>query len=124
MAYIRSEPFLFENLALKGGTAINLTIFDLPRLSVDIDLDYTNNSSKEDMLKDRIKIKSLLIDYLRKTGYQLVAAHPDKFEKSNTPKADAVFFGARHNHVGIKIAWDGTNITVQEGNIDYKTNTF
>ena len=55
---------------------------------------------------------------------QLVAAHPDKFEKSNTPKAGAVFFGARQNHVGIMIAWDGTNITVQEGNIDYKTNTF
>ena len=55
---------------------------------------------------------------------QLVAAHPDKFEKSSTPKAGAVFFGARHNHVGIMIAWDGTNITVQEGNIDYKINTF
>ena len=63
--------FLFENLALKGGTAINLTIFDLPRLSVDIDLDYTKNSSRDDMLEDRIKIKSLLIDYLEKNSYQL-----------------------------------------------------
>ena len=66
LSYIHSEPFLFENLALKGGTAINLTIFDLPRLSVDIDLDYTNNNSRDDMLKDRKKIKSLLIDYLEK----------------------------------------------------------
>ena len=71
LSYISSEPFLFDNLALKGGTAINLTIFDLPRLSVDIDLDYTNNSSRDDMLKDRKKIKSLLIDYLGKNGYQL-----------------------------------------------------
>lgn len=30
-------------LALKGGTAINLTIFNLPRLSVDIDLDFSEN---------------------------------------------------------------------------------
>ena len=28
-------------LALKGGTAINLTMFNLPRLSVDIDLDFS-----------------------------------------------------------------------------------
>lgn len=55
---------------------------------------------------------------------QLVAAHPDKFEKSNTPKAGAVFSGVGHNHVGIVIALDGTNITIQEGNLDGKTNTF
>ena len=55
---------------------------------------------------------------------QLVTAHPDKFEKSNTPKAGAVFSGVGHNHVGIVIAWNGTNITIQEGNIDGKTNTF
>ncbi|NTW96634.1 MAG: hypothetical protein HGB31_08455 [Erysipelotrichaceae bacterium] len=30
--YINSTPILNENLALKGGTAINLTIFRLPRL--------------------------------------------------------------------------------------------
>ena len=31
-----------EGLALKGGTAINLFIRDMPRLSVDIDLTYMN----------------------------------------------------------------------------------
>ena len=31
---------LKDSPALKGGTAINLTIFNLPRLSVDIDMDY------------------------------------------------------------------------------------
>lgn len=34
----RSHPFLKDRLALKGGTALNLFFFDLPRLSVDIDL--------------------------------------------------------------------------------------
>jgi predicted nucleotidyltransferase component of viral defense system len=34
--FVASEP----DLALKGGTAINLFIRDLPRLSVDIDLTY------------------------------------------------------------------------------------
>jgi len=35
-----SHPFLKKRLVLKGGAALNLFIFDLPRLSVDIDLNY------------------------------------------------------------------------------------
>lgn len=65
------EPDLFNNLALKGGTAINLTIFDLPRLSVDIDLDFTTNSSREEMMQKRKRIKELLVNYLEKNGYKL-----------------------------------------------------
>ena len=35
------EDYLEKNrLVLKGGTALNLFFFDLPRLSVDIDLNY------------------------------------------------------------------------------------
>lgn len=37
---LRQHPFLKSRLALKGGTALNLFVFDLPRLSVDLDLDY------------------------------------------------------------------------------------
>lgn len=71
LSYIRMEPDLFNNLALKGGTAINLTIFDLPRLSVDIDLDFTTNSSREEMMQKRKRIKELLVNYLEKNGYKL-----------------------------------------------------
>jgi len=39
---------------LKGGTAINLAVFNLPRLSVDIDMDYTPNDTKEEIV-ERIK---------------------------------------------------------------------
>jgi len=37
-------PFVFEvpDFALKGGTAINLFVRDMPRLSVDIDIVYTD----------------------------------------------------------------------------------
>ena len=49
---------------------------------------------------------------------------PINLRKSCTPKAGAVFSSVGHNHVGILIAWDGTNITIQEGNIDGKPNTF
>lgn len=37
--------------ALKGGTAINLFIRDLPRLSVDIDLTYLPTESRADSLR-------------------------------------------------------------------------
>ena len=41
----RQWPF-----ALKGGTAINLFVQDLPRLSVDIDLAYTGHEGREEAL--------------------------------------------------------------------------
>lgn len=53
----RSHPFLKGKLALKGGTALNLFIFDVPRLSVDIDLNYVGAESREDMLEERPKIE-------------------------------------------------------------------
>ena len=39
---VRTLPLVFQEpcFALKGGTAINLFVRDLPRLSVDIDLTY------------------------------------------------------------------------------------
>jgi len=38
--------------ALKGGTAINLFVRDLPRLSVDIDLTYLPVARREESLRD------------------------------------------------------------------------
>lgn len=55
---------------------------------------------------------------------QLLKAHPDKFKRSDTPEIGAVFSCVGRNHVGIVVGWDGTNITIQEGNLDGKTNTF
>ena len=55
---------------------------------------------------------------------ELLKAHPDKFERSTIPKAGAVFSGIGKNHVGIVLSYDGTNITIQDGNYDGKTNTF
>ena len=36
-----------DKLVLKGGTAINMFYMGMPRLSVDIDLDYRNNKPTE-----------------------------------------------------------------------------
>ena len=47
------HPFLKDRLVLKGGTAINLFLADLPRLSVDIDLNYIGQMDREAMFKER-----------------------------------------------------------------------
>lgn len=41
-----------DKFAIKGGTAINLFLFDMPRLSVDIDLCYLPLTSREQALRD------------------------------------------------------------------------
>lgn len=51
------HPALGGRLALKGGTALNLFCFDLPRLSVDIDLNYIGASDRAEMLADREKLE-------------------------------------------------------------------
>lgn len=46
----------FKELALHGGTAINLFVRDMPRLSVDIDLTYLPLESRRDSLHNIIEI--------------------------------------------------------------------
>ncbi len=62
---------LAEGIALKGGTAINLTIFNLPRLSVDIDLDYCRSIDRDDMLANREIITERISKYMAANGYIL-----------------------------------------------------
>lgn len=62
-------PLFRDNLALKGGTAINLAYFNLPRLSVDIDMDFTRSGKMVDLLPFRKEIKDTLFDLLQSQGY-------------------------------------------------------
>lgn len=51
---IRTLPFIAEEqcFALKGGTAINLFLRDMPRLSVDIDLAYLPVQPRDQSLRE------------------------------------------------------------------------
>jgi predicted nucleotidyltransferase component of viral defense system len=51
---IRCLPFVEkqECFAIKGGTAINLFIQNMPRLSVDIDLTYLPLKNRDESLKE------------------------------------------------------------------------
>lgn len=69
LEYFNTNPILKNSLALKGGTAINLTIFNLPRLSIDIDLDFLTSSPREEMLESREVINSTIDRYMVSQGY-------------------------------------------------------
>jgi len=53
---LNSHPFLKSRVALKGGTALNLFLFDVPRLSVDVDLNYIGAADRATMLSERAKV--------------------------------------------------------------------
>ena len=69
LRFLNESDELRESLAIKGGTAINLTVFELPRLSVDIDLDFTENLTKEDTRIKRENISERLELYMAAEGY-------------------------------------------------------
>ncbi len=65
----RSHPFLKDRVALKGGTALNLFVFDLPRLSVDIDLNYIGSADREVMLAEREKVEQAIMAICGREGF-------------------------------------------------------
>jgi predicted nucleotidyltransferase component of viral defense system len=73
----RSHPFLKTRLALKGGTALNLFLFDLPRLSVDIDLNYIGAADRETMMAERPKVEQAVEAVCAREGLQAVRVPSD-----------------------------------------------
>lgn len=68
---LRSHPFLKSRVALKGGTALNLFVFDLPRLSVDIDLNYTGALERDVMLAERPMVDQAIQAVCGRAGVQI-----------------------------------------------------
>jgi len=58
LSVLRTHPITKNAFVLKGGTALNIFILDIPRISVDIDLNYIQSISLSSMLKDRKIINS------------------------------------------------------------------
>lgn len=67
----RSHPFLKTRVALKGGTALNLFVFDVPRLSVDIDLNYTGAADRDVMLAERPRVEQAIQSVCGRLGVQI-----------------------------------------------------
>ncbi len=65
----RRHPFLKDRVVLKGGTALNLFIFDLPRLSVDIDLNYVGAVDRAGMQAEREQIEQAITAVCGREGF-------------------------------------------------------
>lgn len=65
---LRAHPFLGSRLALKGGTALNLFVLDLPRLSVDIDLNYVGAAELATTVAERPRVEQALEQVFGRAG--------------------------------------------------------
>ncbi len=73
--------FVDDTFALKGGTAINLFVRDMPRLSVDLDLVFPDHTLSRDEALARIKAALRhAADRLKKRGFQTHASAADAGE--------------------------------------------
>lgn len=74
---IQIAPLVFADnvFALKGGTAINLFVRDMPRLSVDLDLVFVDYRLGRDEALARINAAiRKAVDHLKRRGFQTYAA--------------------------------------------------
>jgi predicted nucleotidyltransferase component of viral defense system len=69
LGMIQSHPFLKNKLVLKGGTALNLFIFNVPRLSIDIDLNYIGSLDRESMLEERPRVEQSIHAVFSREGF-------------------------------------------------------
>ena len=68
---INRDAYLRDRFALKGGTALNLFHFGLPRLSVDLDLNYIGSPDRRVMLNERVLAESILERICAQAGLRL-----------------------------------------------------
>lgn len=75
---INADEFLGKNLALKGGTAINIIHYnEIPRLSVDLDFDLARNTPKEEMLQVKDDVSSRIRELAASLDYYLSEPRPN-----------------------------------------------
>ena len=99
---IADDSYLSKRLALKGGTALNLFYFNLPRLSVDADLNYVGAIDRDTMLQERPEIENRMKGLFERMGLSLVR-NPNK-------------------HAGGKMIWRYPSSLGNQGNIEVDLN--
>ncbi len=95
---LEAAPAIFEtpHFAMKGGTAINLFIENMPRLSVDIDVVYTNHQASRDTALESIA-RGLETTRQRLTGMGLAA------ELSSDKSGDEIKLFIRQGRHQVKV---------------------
>ena len=64
---------LYGNLTLKGGTALNLMYLDVPRLSIDLDFNFTGSVERDQMKTLRQGVETAIDKTGRSIGYEVTA---------------------------------------------------
>lgn len=118
--YINTNEFLKNKLVLKGGTAINLLYTDLPRLSVDIDLDFTGDYTREEMLSHREEIDKILKKYMIVNNYKLNEKSKNYFTLSSYV-FNYTNFGGNTDNIKIEINYSLRNHVLPIENITLKS---
>lgn len=102
LTYFSNDHILKNNIVLKGGTALNLFHLNLPRLSVDIDLNYIGEIEREKMLQARNTIEKRIINICESQGFAIY----------RKPTA----------HAGGKIVWRYPSALGNSGNLEIDLN--
>jgi len=84
-----------KRFAIKGGTAINLFLFDMPRLSVDIDLCYLPLNQRDQALND-------ISQFIRNLSQKVTSLGLKTREKKSVSSYDSTLF-ILSNKIEIKV---------------------
>ncbi len=66
---IGGHPYLGPRLRLHGGTALNVFHLGMPRLSVDADLTYVGQVTKNGLENERLELERALAELAKRMGY-------------------------------------------------------
>lgn len=124
LEWINNHEKLSELLALKGGTAINTAVFNFPRLSVDIDLDLTENLKKDEMLKERENIHNLLVNYLKANTYKINIEKSKNVYALDSIVAEYVDIKGNIDNIKIEINYMNRVHILETKNIKVSTDVF
>lgn len=73
----RDDPVLGRAFVLHGGTALNLFLDELPRLSIDIDVMYVGSADIAGMKRDRHAVDARVREVTSKLGYAASATNDE-----------------------------------------------
>lgn len=93
------HPYLHDRLVLKGGTALNLYHGNLPRISVDADLNYIGDTSLDGLENDREPVCDAVEGLAAELGYPVSVLDDAHALRSYR----LVYTGANGNHDNIKL---------------------
>ena len=124
LEWMNNDKKLSKLLALKGGTAINTAVFNFPRLSVDIDLDLTQNLSKQDMIKEREDIHNLVVQYLNANNYKINIEKSKNIYALDSIVAEYVDMKGNVDNIKIEINYMNRVHILETKNINVSTDVF